>query len=61
MKNRSGTVIQAMQDGHMNETIEHQKFWRRSQQPDESFDNFVIVLHELIQGLFRDVCIEKSS
>ena len=58
-------VIQAMQeyiDGHVNEMVEHRNFCQWQQQPGESFDDFLIALHELIKTckFYSDMCAQKN-
>ena len=36
-------------DGHINESVERRNFRRRSQQPGETFDDFVLALRELVK------------
>ena len=46
----TGEIIDAMQryvDGHVNEIVEWRNFWCRTQQPGESFDDYLISLREL--------------
>ena len=58
-------IIQALQryvDGQMNETVERRNFRRRTQQPGESFDDFLISLRELAKTcrFCSESCTEKS-
>ena len=58
-------IIQALQryvDGQMNETVDRRNFRRRTQQPGESFDDFLISLRELAKTcrFCSESCTEKS-
>ena len=41
-------VIKTYTDGHINESIEHRHFCRHTQQPGESFDDFLLILRKLV-------------
>ena len=61
----SAEIIEAMQryvDGHINETVERRNFHQRTQQPGESFDDFLISLRELAKTckFCSDSCMQKS-
>ena len=43
------SAIKKYIDGHINESVERRNFRRRSQQPGETFDDFVLVLRELVK------------
>ena len=60
-----GEIIEAMRryvDGHLNETVERRNFRRRTQQPGESFDDFLISLRELAKTckFCSETCAQKS-
>ena len=48
--------------GHVNETVERRNFRRRTQQVGESFDNFLVSLHELVNtcNFCSDACTQKN-
>ena len=48
--------------GHINESVERQNFRRRTQQPGESFDDFLVSLRELVKTCYfcNDACTQKS-
>ncbi len=48
--------------GQLNESLERRNFWRHSQQPGESFDDFLVSLRELAQtcNFCSDLCIQKG-
>ncbi|XP_065896213.1 uncharacterized protein [Dysidea avara] len=43
------SAIKKYIDGHINESVERRNFRRRSQQPGETFDDFVLALRELVK------------
>jgi len=49
-------------DGHINESVEQHNFRRHVQQSGEVFDDFLVVLHELVKtcNFCSSVCMEKS-
>ena len=58
-------IIKAMQrylDGHINETMEHHKFYRRTQQQGKTFDVYLIPSRELAKmcKFCFKACIQKS-
>ena len=61
----TAAIIEAMQrymDSHINETVERHNFRRRTQQPGESFDDFLISLRELVKTCkyCSEACMQKS-
>ena len=46
-------------DGHINESVERKNFRRRTQQPGESFDDFLVALHELVKTC--NFCSDNST
>ena len=48
--------------GHINESVERWNFFRRTQQPGESFDDFLDSLRELVKtcNFCNDACTQKS-
>ena len=60
-----GAIIDAMQkyvDGHIKETVERRNFQRRTQQPGESFDDYLISLCELAKTckFCSESCMQKG-
>ena len=49
-------------DGHINESVERRNLRRRTQQPGESFDDFLVSLRELAKtcGFCSEQCMQKS-
>ena len=49
-------------DGHINESVEHRHFHRHTQQVGESFDDCLLVLHELIKtcNCCSNECTQKN-
>ena len=63
---KMSAIIEAMQkyvDGHINETMEHDKFHHRIQQQGKTFDDYLISLRELAKTYkFRyDAYMQKVS
>ena len=63
---KPSAIIEAMQkyvNGYINETMEHHKFRRRTQQQGETFDNYLISLRELTKMciFYSDACVQKVS
>ena len=61
----TGEIIDAMQryvDGHTNETVERRNFRRRTQQPGESFDDYLISRRELAKTckFCSESCMQKA-
>ena len=59
------SIIGAMKryiDGHVNETVERRNFRKRTQQVGESFDDFLVSLHELVKtcNFCSDACTNKN-
>ena len=48
--------------GHINESVERRNFRRRTQQPGESFDDYLVSLRELVKtcNFCNDACTQKS-
>ena len=59
------TIIAAIKkyiDGHVNESVERRNFRRRTQQPGECFDDFLLALRDLVKTCnfcFND-CMQKN-
>jgi len=59
------TIIGAIKkyiESHINESVERRNFRRRTQQPGESFDDFLLTLHELVKtcNFCSNACIRKN-
>ena len=59
-------VLKLYVDGRINKTIEWCNYWQRTQWVGESFDNFLVSLHELAKRVasatiiaFRKLCVTK--
>ena len=62
---RASDIIQAVQqyvDGHINESVERRNFRRRTQQPGEAFDDFLVALRELAKTckFCSEECTQKN-
>ena len=53
------TVIKHHIDGQLNESVERHNLRRRTQQPGESFDDFLVTLHELAKTY--NYCLDQCS
>ena len=61
-KKDAGEIVKALQHyvtGQVNESVERRNFRRRSQQPGESFDDFLVSLRELVKTC--KYCSEECS
>jgi len=56
------TAIKKYINGHINESVECRNFCRRTQQPGESFDNFLLALCELVKtcNFCSNGCTQKN-
>jgi len=56
------SAIKKYIDGHINESVERRNFRRRTQQPGESFDDFLLALRELVKtcNFCSDNCTRKN-
>jgi len=56
------TTIKKYIDGHINESVECRNFCRHTQQPRESFDDFLLALRELVKtcNFCSNDCIQKN-
>ena len=57
------TALKRYVDGHVNETVERRNFRRRTQQPGETFDDFLVSLRELAKtcNFCSDTCAQKKT
>ena len=55
-------AIKAYIDGHINESVERRNFRRRTQQPGETFDDFLLTLRELVKtcNFCTNDCMQKN-
>ena len=55
-------AIQRYVEGHINESVERRTFCRHTQQPGETFDDFLVSLHELAKTckFCSDDCSQKN-
>ena len=55
-------AIKTYIDGHINESVERRHFRRRTQEPGESFDDFLLALRELVKtcNFCSNECIQKN-
>ena len=59
------SIIRAIKryiDGHINESVERRNFRRRTQQPGEPFDDFLVSLRELVKtcNFCSEACTQKN-
>lgn len=56
------SAIKRYIDGHINESVERRNFRRRTQQPGETFDDFLISLRELVKtcNFCSETCTQKN-
>ena len=57
------TVVKRHIDGQLNESVERRNLRRRTQQPGESFDDFLVALRELAKtyNYCSDQCSQKTD
>ena len=55
-------AIKTYIDGHINKSVERRHFRRRTQEPGESFDDFLLALRELVKtcNFCSNECIQKN-